>query len=263
MSVWRNSWVPNEAVDLDQFARIGAIFFGEVKLISSSKDDAAIREKIRVLSFDSTNSTRFSRRQRNLPETCWKVVAAFRYKQGRTVRCQSNDHWIGNCRWDGCDGTAGYRDLCNLEISSRALVEVNAQTVGYCLGEERLRLTVIRRLGYCFHKWNGRPADPPEDKSCSNCNGDYSGCNPCPWFRRNGRCINQIGRGTVSIKGVIYSVCPVRNRLGGRCRAHCRLVDDGGHEAVSPLRKCLNVPWILGVVVQRLPQFADCRVQPD
>ena len=179
MSVWRNSWVPNEAIDLNQFARIGAIVFGEGKLIFSSEEDPTIREKIRVLGFDSTNSARFSCRQRNLPEICWKVIA-LRYKQGRTVRRQPHDLWIGNCRLDDRDGTAGHRDLCNLEASSGAFIEVNTQTVGYCLGEERLRFSVISQLCYCFHNWNGGRAIQQRDESGTNCDNNDPRRDPCP-----------------------------------------------------------------------------------
>ena len=154
MPVWRNSWDPNEAIDLNQFVRIGAIFFGEVQLILSSEEYATIQKKIGVLGLDSANSPRFSCRQRNLPETSFTVVAALRYKQGRTVRRQPHDLWIGNCRRDDRDGTAGYRDLCNLETSSGAFIEINAQTVGYCLAGERLRFSVISQLGYRFHDRN-------------------------------------------------------------------------------------------------------------
>src|SRR6516164_5604034 len=248
MPVWRNSWGLNDAIDLNQFARIGAIFFGEVQLILSSEEYATIREKTGVLGLDSANSPRFSCRQRNLPEICWRVIA-FRYKQGRTVRRQPHDLWIGNCRRDDRDGTAGYRDLCNLETSSRAFIEVNAHTVGYCLAGERLQLPIIGQLCYRFHNGIGGRTGPPEDESSSDCNDDYSGCNPYPSSRPNGHCMNPAGRRAVSIRGTVYSGCPVRNRLRDLYGSHCRLVDDGGHEPIPPLRQRLDVAWCVGIIV--------------
>src|SRR6516225_1581846 len=184
MSVWRNSWVPNEAIDLNQFARIGTIFFGEVKLIFSSEKDATIRKKIRVLGFDNTNSARFSCRQRDLPQGNWNADNSSRYrKQGRTVRRQPHDHRSDNSRRNGGDGTAGYRDLCNLEASLCAFVEVHPHPVGYYFGGVWLRLPVIRKLGYGFHNRNCGPAGSPEDESGSSCDDDCSGRNPYPSFR--------------------------------------------------------------------------------
>src|SRR5262252_7920982 len=110
MPVWRNSWGLNEAIDLNQFARIGAIFFGEVKLILSSEENATIREKTSVLRFETANSARFSCRQENLPQrACGVVIAGFQ-KQDRTFRRQSLDIWIHNRRRNGRDGAARYRD---------------------------------------------------------------------------------------------------------------------------------------------------------
>jgi hypothetical protein len=173
--------LPNYAFDANYFVRIGAIFFGYVKIASPSEEDATIREKARILDIDRANSARFSCRQRDLPQGIWNTAKCSRFrKQSRAFRRQPQEPWSDNSRGNDGDGTASYRDLRNPEASVRPFVEVNSQPVGYYFAGVWLRLPVVGQLGYGFHDWNAGRAIQPEGERSNDCGYDCPGGYPYP-----------------------------------------------------------------------------------
>ena len=75
LSVRGNTRLLSDTAGAQQLARSGAIFLGDVEVVSQTEQNAPIREQVCILSLDGAEAARFSRRQRYRPERKHELVA--------------------------------------------------------------------------------------------------------------------------------------------------------------------------------------------